>query len=312
MPCTDVATFDQAIAFWESIVTNDLSDHVIPSQFLNDPAFCGPGYNPPTPTDDLYICGSFDTIDGSGGVLGTGTSVNDGSGNPRPILWGILKLDSADQPRMQNDPSLYYDIVLHEIGHVLGIGNNWRLANAPLVNNACEYTGTAATATYRALSLCTTAFPPVECTNGHWSEACFDAELMTPSRNFGGILISELSVATLEDMGYTTDRNAFAYNFLLPDLDQSCRCNRRNLRSGVAGLGDGAPIWMNANALLQERVVNRRLHKTATSEMIEVAWTFVPPVNPIVPAGSDISIGTTSTVIFWLLEDDQFYEVSVW
>lgn len=198
------------------------------------------------------------------------------------------------------------------VGHVLGIGNNWRLANAPLVNNACQYTGTAATAAYRALSLCTTAFPPVECTNGHWSEACFGAELMTPSRNFGGTLISELSVATLEDMGYTTDRNAFAYNFLSPNLNQSCRCNRRNLRPAVAELSGWGGMDTSIMAFSQERVVNRRLHKTATSEMIEVAWRFVPPVNPTVIEGSSVSIGTASTVIFWLLEDDQFYEVSIW
>ena len=116
MPCEDVDIFDRAIAFWESVITNDFSDHVIPSQFLNDNSFCGPGFNPPTPTDDLFICGKYDTIDGTGGVLGTGTSVNDGSGIPRPILWGILKLDSADRTRLQNDRSLYYDVVLHEMG----------------------------------------------------------------------------------------------------------------------------------------------------------------------------------------------------
>ena len=197
------------------------------------------------------------------------------------------------------------------IGHVLGIGNNWRLANGPLVNGACEYTGAAATAVYRQLSLCTTGFPLAECTNGHWSEACFDAELMTPNRNFGGILISEMTIASLEDMGYTTDRNAYAYDFILFDIDQSCRCNRRDLLSGEAKL-DGVPPWMNTGLLPQEKVTEGRLYQTVTSEMVEKAWSFVPPVNPIVPAGMSVGIGTTSTVIFWLLEDNQFYEVSVW
>ncbi|CAJ1937838.1 unnamed protein product [Cylindrotheca closterium] len=321
MPCQDVPIFDRAIAFWESVITSDLSDHVVPSQFLNDNAFCGPGFNPPTPTDDLFICGSYDAIDGAGGVLGTGTSVNDGSGVPKPILWGILKLDTADQARLQNDENLYYDVVLHEIGHVLGIGNNWRLANAPLVNGACEYTGAAATAVYRTLSQCTTGFPLAECTNGHWSEACFDAELMTPSRNFGGILISEMTIASLDDIGYTTDRNAINYDYIIFDIEQSCRCNRRNLRSAVEEEaqvdGDNGiitPSWIVQPAVLpKEKVADRRLYQTVTSEMIEVAWSLVPPVNPIVPAGMNgFDIGTTSTVIFWLLEDDEFYEVSVW
>jgi len=311
MPCQDIEIFDRAIAFWESVITSDFSDHVIPSQFLNDNLFCGPGYNPPMPTDDLFICGKYEAIDGTGGVLGTGTSVNDGSGIPKPILWGVLKLDFADQSRLQSDPSLYYDVVLHEMGHIIGIGNNWRLANAPLVNNACEYTGAAATAVYRALSLCTTGFPLAECTNGHWSEACFDAELMTPSRDFGGVLISEMTIASLEDMGYTTDRNAITYDFIRFDIGPSCRCNRRNLKSSEAEL-DGVPTsWMSPE-VSREKVVERRLYQTVTAEMIEKAWSFVPPVNPVVPAGMDIGIGTASTVIFWLLEDDEFYEVSVW
>ena len=187
------------------------------------------------------------------------------------------------------------------------------------MNGACEYTGPAATAVYRTLSQCTTAFPLAECTNGHWSEACFDAELMTPSRNFGGILISEMTIASLDDIGYTTDRNAITYDFILFDIDQSCRCNRRrNLRSEEAEVdGDDGiitPSWiMKPAEVSQEKVADRRLYQTVTSAMIEAAWSLVPPVNPIAPAGMNgFDIGTTSTVIFWLLEDDEFYEVSVW
>lgn len=168
---------------------------------------------------------------------------------------------------------------------------------------------------YRALSLCTTGFPLAECTNGHWSEACFDAELMTPSRNFGGVLISEMTIASLDDIGYTTDRNAIAYDFMLFDIDQSCRCNRRNLRSGAeAELDDGTPSWAKTAASVAQvaQVANRRLIKKVTSEMIEAAYSLVPPVNPTVPASMDIEIGTTSIVLFWLLEDNEFYEVSVW
>jgi hypothetical protein len=116
MPCADAPLFDTAIQFWEAVVTSDIPDHIIPLNFLQDAGFCGPGFDPPEPADDLYICGLYTTIDGGSGVLGTGTSVNDGSGIPKPILWGILKLDTGDQERLQNDQDLYYDVILHEIG----------------------------------------------------------------------------------------------------------------------------------------------------------------------------------------------------
>lgn len=335
MPCEDVPLFQAAVEFWEGAITNDLDDHVVPLQFLNDPGFCGPGFNPPSPADDLYICGQYEDIDGSSGVLGTGTSVNDGSGIAKPILWGILRLDSSDQTRLQNDPQLYSDVIIHEIGkckqekkkvnghflnhrslnlfvsgfdalgHVLGIGNNWRLANEPLVNDNCEYTGPAATAVYRELSGCTTGFPLAECTNGHWSEDCFDAEILTPQRNAGGVLISEMTIASLDDMGYTTDRGAVEYDFISFDIAETCRCTTGNLRSG------GGLLWQWDNP-------TQRRWNTPSPELLELAKTHSPPVSPrsssssiIDDTSSNITIGTSTTVLFWNEEGDTFFEVSV-
>jgi hypothetical protein len=343
MPCADAPLFDTAIQFWEAAVTSDLPDHTIPLRFLEDAGFCGLGYNPPDPADDLYICGKYTNIDGGSGVLGTGTSVNDGTGIPKPILWGILALDSGDRTRLQNDQQLYYDVILHEIGtydkslsfvhliahflwiatnhypfsihfyyfilgHVLGVGNNWRQANGPLVNAACEYIGPAATAVYRELSGCTDGFPLAECTNGHWSEACFDAELMTPSRNTGGVLISEMTIASLDDMGYTTDRGAVAYDFVTLDIAPECRCNNAatgNLRSG------GGLLWQWKNP-------TQRRWNAPSPELLELAKALAPPSSPrasyntMESTNNDtVTIGTSTTVLFWDEEDDRFYEVTV-
>lgn len=305
MPCEDVSIFDEAVAFWESVITNDLPDHTIPLNILDDPSFCGPGYNVSNPMDDLFICGAFTDIDGAGNVLGSGTSVNDGSGEPKPILWGILKLDTVDQGRMQGDRVLYYEVVLHEIGHILGIGNNWRLNTSPLVNSNCEYTGAAAVEVYRTLSGCANGFPLAECNNGHWSEACFDAELMTPSRNAGGVLISELTVATLDDMGYTTNRNAVQYNFTSFDIAESCRCNVKSVKV-ESGL-----VWQWDKPI-------KHKDPPVTPELREEARKAAPPVKPVLASNNeslddgDLKIGTTTTVLFWNEEGNNFYEVSVY
>jgi hypothetical protein len=337
MPCEDAPLFDTALQFWEAAVTSDIPDHTIPLNFLEDAGFCGPGYDPPDPADDLYICGQYTNIDGGSGVLGTGTSVNDGSGIPKPILWGILRLDTDDRTRLQNDQGLYYDVILHEIGtydksllytclyifhglqlitipfhfilfyfilgHVLGIGNNWRLANEPLVNSDCEYIGPAATAVYRELSGCTDGFPLVECTNGHWSEDCFDAELLTPARNSGGVLISEMTVASLDDIGYTTDRDAVEYDFSTIDIAEECRCNTAagNLRSG------GGLLWQWKNP-------TKRRWNAPSPELQELAKAHVPQLSPRASNNtmeSTVTIGTSTTVLFWYEEDDRFYEVTV-
>jgi hypothetical protein len=254
--------------------------------------------------DDLFICASFSDIDGVNRVLGTGTSVNDGSGEPKPILWGILKLDTADIARFQGDRNLYYDVVLHEIGHILGIGNNWRLATTPLVNNNCEYTGAEAVAVYRTLSGCANGFPLAECTNGHWSEDCFDAELMTPSRNAGGVLISEMTIASLDDMGYTTDRNAVQFDFLSFDIAQTCSCNAN-------------PVKIESGLVWQWNKPIKHKDPPITPELREEAKRAAPPLVPAVTLNEDATdnsttIGTTSTVLFWNEEAETFFEVSIY
>eukprot|EP00980_Cylindrotheca_fusiformis_P030734 scaffold25332_cov186-Cylindrotheca_fusiformis.AAC.1 len=303
MPCEDAPLFDEAIEFWESAVTNDIPDHSLPLNFLVQDNFCGPGYDPPDPADDLFICGKYTPIDGASNVLGTGSTVNDGSGIPKPTLWGMLKLDTADRDRLQGDRQMYWDVVVHEIGHVLGVGNTWRLENQPLVNDNCEFIGPAATAVYRELSGCANGFPPVECTNGHWSEDCFDAEILTPIRNFGGVLISELTIASLDDIGYTTDRDAIEYDFFTFDMAEECRCNTGNLRSG------GGLLWQWDNP-------TQRRWNAPSPELQELAKKHAPPKSPRISnnleeASSNVTIDIVTTVLFWNEGDGRTFEVTV-
>ena len=114
MPCEDAPLFDASVQFWENAISNDLSDHFIDPQLLTNPQFCGNGFSPPRPVDDLYICGKFSKIDGNSNVLGTGTSVQE-TQDPAPIKWGILNIDVDDVAWLQADNARYYDVITHEM-----------------------------------------------------------------------------------------------------------------------------------------------------------------------------------------------------
>ena len=72
----------------------------------------------------------------------------------------------------------------------------------------------------------------VEEESGHFSEACFDKELMTPYFDEDSKM-SRLSVAVLADLGYAVDLDQADQSFNAADV--SCctrRRDRRNLRNG--------------------------------------------------------------------------------
>ena len=78
----------------------------------------------------------------------------------------------------------------------------------------------------------------VEEESGHFSEACFDDELMTPYFDEGSPM-SRLSIAVLADIGYIVDYSQEDPSFNVTALQEKSCCNptgrrrdRRNLRNG--------------------------------------------------------------------------------
>lgn len=104
------------------------------------------------------------------------------------------------------------------MGHVIGVGTLWDRNN--LVDNGLlVYTGA------NALNVWTNDWgcsldPPVQVVEddvepngvgvvgGHWQEACFGNELMTPSLDSGPNPISRLTIASIQDLGYVADLDA--------------------------------------------------------------------------------------------------------
>ncbi|MFM7138322.1 MAG: leishmanolysin-related zinc metalloendopeptidase, partial [Planctomycetota bacterium] len=162
--------------------------------------------------DDLEIVATAPAIDGPGQVLGQAgpDQLRQGGGN-LPFL-GVMEFDSADVSIMELDGTLF-DVILHEMGHVLGIGTLWS-SNGLVVGEGSadpRYIGPNAVREFRTLSGNATAVDiPVENTggpgtaDGHWRESVFGSELMTGRAEPPGVAspISRMTTGALEDLGY--------------------------------------------------------------------------------------------------------------
>ncbi|MGE5925823.1 MAG: Ig-like domain-containing protein [Gemmatimonadota bacterium] len=192
-----------AITQWSGIIVNGL-----PSQGVALPAgscFTAPGVN--ETVDDLVIFVETVAIDGVGGVLGGATSCAvRGSGFP---VVGFMRFDVADIADMTVTGELG-DVVLHEIGHVLGFGTLWPSFGLLAFGPEPYFTGAYALQSYRALGGTSAQGPgvPVENTGGagtanaHWRETVFGNELMTGYILGADNRLTAITISSLRDMGY--------------------------------------------------------------------------------------------------------------
>lgn len=193
MTASQQTIFQSAANRWAQIITGDL-----PNATYNGTAI-----------DDVLIAASGRAIDGAGGVLGQAGPTHLRSGTLLPYR-GIMEFDTADLASLESQGQLY-NVILHEMGHVLGIGTIW--TNLGLLSGAGGsnpiFVGARATAEYNAIFGVSATGVPVENTggagtrDGHWRESVFSTELMTgwlgPGTNNP---LSRVTVAALGDMGY--------------------------------------------------------------------------------------------------------------
>jgi len=192
------AIFQEAANRWAQIIVGDIPDVVVDGLTV----------------DDVVIDASAPTIDGSGGVLGQAGPTDFRSGTMLPSR-GIMEFDQADLAELQASGDLLH-VILHEMGHVLGIGTIWdSLGLVQDVGTEIHFTGARAVAEYNVLFGTSGNFVPVETdggsgtAGGHWDEDTFDNELMTGYLN-GGTQnpISRVTVGALADMGYQVNMAA--------------------------------------------------------------------------------------------------------
>lgn len=206
------AVFDSAAARWASVIVGDLVDAVV-----NAPAgaFCGPTTPAINETiDDVLIFVTLDSIDGPSQVLGSAGPCARRTGT-RFTAIGQMRFDTADVAMMETN-NIFTAVILHEMGHVLGIGSLWNPTGlTPLVTGAGGadpyFTGVSATARFNAQGGGTYVGNkvPVENTGGagtrdsHWREAVMGKELMTGWVSVVANPLSAITVGSLQDMGYT-------------------------------------------------------------------------------------------------------------
>jgi hypothetical protein len=215
MSVSQRAAFDAAAARWSRVITSHAPD--IPMDVRAN--VCdGNTPNLRMTVRDLMIFAAVDDIDGPGKVLGmAGWCFRRSNGVP---VLGSMHFDVADMASLESR-GLLGDVILHEMGHVLGVGTMWEdlgllinpstagatpldtylnAPNATLGFNAIG--GTAYTAGLKV---------PVENKYGagtidaHWRESVLANELMTGFISVGSNPLSEVTVRSLADMGYTVD-----------------------------------------------------------------------------------------------------------
>jgi len=223
------AAFDSAAARWQRVITADLPDIT----YNMSAGTCGPtapAFN--ATVDDLAIFVSVEPIDGVRGKLGGATPCYNRATEDLPFL-GMMRVDAADMAEMEST-GLLAGVILHEMGHVLGIGSLWvwpdLLHNPSFVSGPgadTYFSGAGAIAGFNAIGGSTYTGGqkvPVENTGDygtidvHWRESVLANELMTGEADFGSMPLSLVTVRSLADLGYTVDLSAADPFFLTLSL----------------------------------------------------------------------------------------------
>ncbi len=204
------SVFADAACRWQEIILGDLP----PVQLANGDII-----------ENVRIDAQGTTIDGASGILGQAGPTQLRSGSFLPAT-GIMRFDSADLARLEAENSLV-DVIIHEMGHVLGFGTLWSSQFLGLIAGEGSenpvFTGENALNEYKNLTnsvepnpvpLANTGGPGTR--EGHWRELTFDNELMTGFIDTGDNPISRLSIAAFEDMGYQVEYTS-ADTYALPD-----------------------------------------------------------------------------------------------
>ncbi|WP_051964271.1 Ig-like domain-containing protein [Deinococcus misasensis] len=204
LTATQKQAFFDAAQRWSQVITAGLEDI---DEFANGVRI---------KVDDVQITADAVNIDGVGKILGMAGPeyIRDSNGLP---ITGIMQFDSADMASMESKGTLK-NVILHEMGHVLGIGTLWDAFLQHNGNPDCQsatsivFTGTKAMQGYQKLGK--SGPVPVENSGGagtkcgHWSEGIFDSELMTGYAEAGTMPLSILTVGALADLGYQVNFGA--------------------------------------------------------------------------------------------------------
>ncbi|HEV8355780.1 MAG TPA: leishmanolysin-related zinc metalloendopeptidase [Gemmatimonadales bacterium] len=223
------AAFDAAVARWTQLLVRGGPPYLV----FEDATPCAPSIIGET-VDGVVIYAHLVPIDGVNGVLGqSGPCIlRDDPGYL--AAEGLMEFDTADLAVLEASGQLN-QVILHEMGHVLGFGTIWdfdpfpgqKPANAFLVGFGGLdpfFNGDGARSAFFGSAAAGTTFTgnpvPVEAGGGagtaysHWRESRFGSELMTGFLNSGINPLSAITVDQFRDLGYVVnDALADSYTF---------------------------------------------------------------------------------------------------
>ena len=238
------AAFSEAAARWSEIITTDLGN--IENFSLPANSFEEFGAIDNQVLDDVLIDVRFASIDGPGNILGSaGPRILREEGDPDEglTIYGAIVFDINEfgGGAFANE-EVYKTTVLHEMGHVLGIGTLWQSKNltegvinedpptaepgSPNPDYDPRFIGQGAIQAYQQLlsdvKKPSEASVPIANTSGpgtinaHWRALDFGGELMIGFATANAPL-SSVTAKSLGDLGYTVDATlADTYNLPLP------------------------------------------------------------------------------------------------
>jgi hypothetical protein len=130
---------------------------------------------------------------------------------------GAATINSNQFSTFNNDSNYLRDVMIHEFGHVLGIGTLWEERGRNFVRradgtyNSNTYAGWAygelnGTFTQTAIPLTTGVVAGSD--YSHWREQVFADEIMTHAIGSGGSPLSQMSIASLRDIGWNVNYGA--------------------------------------------------------------------------------------------------------
>jgi len=229
---TQFAVFEAARRRWEGIVLNALPP--VSGNLADFAATCGYTVDDEWyESDGLTIFVELERIDGPSKVLGrAGPCLLRGSdGSP---AFGGMTLDTDDLAVLETHGYLE-GVVLHEMGHVLGIGTVWAqaglLAEPSLPDHRgadTHFTGDSAGVAFEELLAGAEyhggKIVPVAneaiwgSSDGHWREDVLRSELMTPvlTGREPSLPLSLLTIASLQDLGFYETNLKVADPFSIP------------------------------------------------------------------------------------------------
>lgn len=200
------AAFTAAAAKWSQVLGQSLPSSIT---LAYNRAYCGYLFNTDRVIQDILIIAQIAYIDGVGDVLGYASPcLVDTERRPR---FGTMYFDSADVNFMLQEGT-FTNTVLHEIGHVLGLGTFWdtTLVGRTVLPRTGGYEYFGENGNIGNTQVGRTGAAIVEddygdgTALGHWKEAIYDNELMTGFVESGNVPmpLSKLTIQALKDLGY--------------------------------------------------------------------------------------------------------------